>query len=464
MKLLHQTFLGFLLLAAMPLCAQVNNPTQQPAPAYGAGDSQGDDNGDLMRTPPPVSGQSFSTEPTSTERSNYLRGGVTFSAAYSDNALGSAGTGSTPVSDVSYSVWPTIALDETTTRLHWTLNYAPGFTFYQRESGRNEADQNASIAVEYRLSPHVTFSAQDGFQKTSNLFNQPDLASGSVSGGTQGGDLAVVAPLSDQLHNNGNVGIAYQFARNEMVGASGTFTNLHYPNQAEVPGLFDSASQTGSAFYALRLSRINYVTVSYQYARLLSFPTEGQNEARTQAILFSYTISPSKRFSFSVFGGPQYADISPQFYLGSTTPQPGSRTWTGAGGASLNWQAKSSGVAVSYSHTVANGGGLIAPAQTDSASATFRQQLTRTLSASVSAAYANRAAIGGLSQVSTGSSNGHGIQGSASLQQRLGQHLSLQLGYTRLHQNYNVAAVSATPDTNREFVSVSYDFSRPLGR
>jgi len=463
MKLSEPILMAFLLLAAMPSHAQVNSSPQQPAPGYGANDSQ-NDNSDAMRTPPPVSGQSFSTEPTSTERSNYLRGGVTFTTAYTDNVVGSTGPDSKPLSDISYSVFPNIALDETTTRLHWTLQYAPGFTFYQRDSGRNQADQNASIGVEYRLSPHVTFSAADGFQKTSNLFNQPDLSSVSVSGGTQGGNLLVVAPVADLLRNTGNVGLSYQFARNEMVGATGTFTNLHYPDQAIVPGLFDSESQTGSVFYALRVSRVNYVTVSYQYARLLSFPTEGQNETRTQAILFSYTFSPSKRFSFSVFGGPQYADISPQFYLGSTTPQPGSRTWTGAGGASMSWQGKLTSVAVSYSHIVANGGGLIAPTQTDSASAAFRQRLTRTLGASVTGAYMNSAVIGGLSQVATGSSNGHGILGTASLQQQLGQHLSLQLGYTRLHQNYNATAISSTPDTNREFVSLSYEFSRPLGR
>ncbi len=363
MKLSHQIFLGSLLLAAMPLCAQENNPPQQSAPTSGADDSQ-DGNTDLMRTPPPVSGQSFQTEPTSTERSNYLHGGVAFTTAYSDNVVGSTGPDGEPISDVSYSVWPSIALDKTTPRLHWALHYAPGFTLYQRETGRNQADQNASIDVEYRLSPHLTFSANDGFQKSSNLFNQPDPSSGSVSGGTQGANLVVVAPVADLLRNTGNVGLNYQFARNEMVGATGTFTNLHYPDQAVVPGLFDSESQTGSVFYALRVASINYVTVSYQYARLLSFPTEGQNETRTQAILFSYTISPSKRFSFSVFGGPQYVDISPQFYLGGTTPQPGSRTWTGAGGASMSWQGKVTGVAVSYSHIVANGGGLVAPTQT----------------------------------------------------------------------------------------------------
>jgi hypothetical protein len=39
------------------------------------------------------------------------------------------------------------------------------------------------------------------------------------------------------------------------------------------------------------------------------------------------------------------------------------------------------------------------------------------------------------------------------------------VGYTRLHQAYsNVAVLSTAPDTNREYVSISYQFSRPLGR
>ena len=59
-----------------------------------------------------------------------------------DNVLGGADH---PISDVSYSVAPMIAVDETTPRLHYLLTYAPGFTFYQRNSGLNEADHNASM-------------------------------------------------------------------------------------------------------------------------------------------------------------------------------------------------------------------------------------------------------------------------------------------------------------------------------
>jgi hypothetical protein len=463
MKLLQQIFVGFLLLPGAALWAQVDSTPRQPAPAYGLDDTAISD--DPMVTPPPVSGQSYPVATASQERSNYLRGGVTFSSAYSDNILGATGSTSAPVSDVSYSVWPTIALDETTTRLHWTLNYAPGFTFYQRTSARNEADQNASISFQYRLSPHVTFSAMDGFQKTSNVFNQPDVASaGGVSGGAQGSGLSVIAPIADQLHNSGNVGITYQFAANEMIGAGGAFTNLHYSNQPLVPGLYDSESQGGSAFYAYRVSKMHYLGVSYQYQRLLSFPTQDQNETQTHAILGFYTLSPSKRFSISMFGGPQYLDIGPQFSVGTATPLPGSRTWVPSGGASMNWQGQFTSAAVSYSHSVSSGGGLIGAVHMDATSASLRQQLTRFLGASLSAGYSQSTVVGGLSQGTAASTNGHSISGTASLQQQFGQHLNVQLGYTRVHQNYNIAAISTTPDTNREFVSVSYQFARPLGR
>jgi len=175
-------FIGVVLLAAVPVWAQATNAGAGPAPNVE----------DRMLTPPPVSGQAYPVALDSEERANLLHYGLVFSSGYSDNVLGAA-TGH-PVSDINYSVWPTIGFDKSTTRLHWDLTYAPGFTFYQRTSARNEADQNATMRMQYRLSPHVTFSAQDTFSKSSSVFNQPNLASGSVFGGAQGPNESVVAP------------------------------------------------------------------------------------------------------------------------------------------------------------------------------------------------------------------------------------------------------------------------------
>src|SRR5579862_5923237 len=335
MKLFEEICVGLLLLPVAPLWSQVDTTPTAPVPAVTGVQSS---NSDQMMTPPPVSGQSYPTAPTAAERSNYLRGGVAFASAYTDNALGSVD--GHPVSDVSYSIWPTVALDESTSRLHVVSTYAPGFTFYQRETNLNEADQTATIDVQYRLSPHVSISARDGFQKTSSVFNQPDpTAAFAVSGGAQQANFSVIAPIADLLSNAGNVGMTWQFAANAMVGASGTFANLHYPNQAQVPGLFDSSSQGGSVFFTHRISKMHYVGATYQYQRLVSYPTLGQNETQTHALLFFYTLYASSRLSLSFFGGPQYANVGLQ-YVTQSVVAPGFQNWNPQVGGSMGWQGR----------------------------------------------------------------------------------------------------------------------------
>ena len=458
MKALQNISVGLLLLTVAPLWSQVDNTSTQPATAYGMGSA---DNGDSrMQTPPPVSGQSYPTTFSGGERSNYLRAGMSFTAAYTDNVLGSVSN--KPVSDESYSLAPFIALDETTSRLHWVLSYAPGFTFYQHTSSRNESDQNASINLQYRLSPHVTLSARDSFLKSSNILNQPFLAgTETVSGAAQTPNFSVIAPVASVLSNAGNVGISYQFALNGMVGASGTFSNLHYPNQAQVPGLFDSSTQGGSAFYSLRISKMHYIGATYQYQRLVAYPTEGQDETQTHAILLFYTLYPSSHFSFSLFGGPQYSDTVQPPVPPLNVRLPEARAWNPAAGGSFSWQGRLTNVALSYSHMISGGGGLMGAVKSDSASAVIRQQLARRLSGSLAGLYAQNDVLGS----ALASANGHTVSGTASVQQELGQHIDVQLGYTRLHQVYGgVAVLAANPNTNREFISISYQFSRPLGR
>jgi len=450
--MLTRVCLSCALLMAIPAWCQID--TNSTAPASPISDAA------PMLTPPPVSGQSYPTAPGAEARSNYLRYGLTFNSAYSDNAVGS-GSGST--SEASYSLWPTVALDETTSTLHSVLTYSPGFTFYQKTSGLYAADQTVSLDEHYRVSPHVTFSGGDSFHKSSSVFNQPDYASGTVSGGAQGPNLSVVAPFAEVLSNSGNVGATYQFAANGMVGGNGTFTNLHYPNPAQVPGLCDSSSQGASAFSSLRVSKMHYIGVNYQYQRLLSYPTEGLNETQTHAIFFFYTLYATPTFSLSFFGGPQHSDTVQPPLPPLNIQLPAARAWTPAGGGSLSWQGRLNSVAVSYKHIISGGGGLFGAVKMDSASVSIQQQIARSLSGSLAASYAQNDVLG--SPLFGGASNGHTVSGTASVQKQFGEHISLQFGYTRLHQTYGgVAVLSTNPDTNRGFVSVSYQFSRPLGR
>ena len=408
-----------------------------------------------MQTPPPVSGAVYLTTPLSESRSNYLRGGLTFNTAYSDNVLG--GTSSNPVSDISYSIWPSIELDKTIPRLHWVLSYSPGFTFYQRTSERNQADQNMHIDFQYRLSPHVTMNLRDSFQKSSSFLNQPDVLSAqAVIGSPQGPTVAVIAPISDRLNNVGNAEISYQFSANAMIGASGTFTNLHYLDPAQVPGLYDSNSAGGSAFYTHRLAKKHYVGAAYQYERILVYPVGPQNEIQTHSVFLFYTIYFTPTVSLSLSGGPQHSDVS-------QPPLPSSGEWNPAATVSVGWQGQHTGFAAGYSHIVTGGGGLVGAYHSNSANASLRQQLTKNWNAGVGGGYSIYDTLTPL--LFSSNPGGHSVSGTAVVRRMLGQHLSVEASYTRIHQSYSsISAVSSAPDTNREMVSVSYQFSRPLGR
>jgi hypothetical protein len=464
MKSITTIWVGCLWLASAPAWAQQQPQPEEaqrtiPVPAASAPllsvAISNPSESDRMLTPPPVSGEAYPLWFSSEERANYLRGGVTFSSAYSDNVLGA--TSATPVSDVSYSVWPTIAIDETTTRLHGVLTYAPGFTFYQRTSSRNEMDQNLALDAQYRLSPHVTISLRDSLQKSSNAFNQPGQGlAGAISGTTGGANDSVIAPLADRLSNTGGIGITYQLAANAMIGASGTFSNLHYPDPTQVPGLYDSASRSGSVFYSYRLAKQHYIGVTYQFQQLLSYPSGTTNQTRTDGAFLFYTYYPAPRFSFSLFGGPQYYSAGAQEIGPSSPAVAATQSWSPAGGGSVNWQSAHSSAALSYLHSVSGGGGLIGAVKLDSVNASLRQQITRRLSGSLAATYANNGVLA-LSAL-----GGHSVSGSVALERHVGEHLSFQAGYTRLHQTYSF--FSANPDTNREWVSISYQFARPLGR
>jgi len=413
---------------------------------------------DRMLVPAPVSGDNYSVALASEEQSNYLHYGITVGAAYSDNVLG--GTAGHAVSDMSYSAWPTIGLDETTSRLHWGLTYAPGFTVYQRTSERNEADQNALLSFQYRLSPHVTFNARDTFQKSSSVFNQPDLASSAgVSGGTQVPNFSVIAPIANRLSNIGNLGITYQFGANDMIGAGGGFTNLHYSDTSQVSGLSDDSSQTATAFYSHRIAKRHYVGAAYQYQRLLSYPEGLENNTQTNSALLFYTVYPATRFSLSVFGGPQYSETTEPELTTSLTGESFCK-WTPAAGASLSWEGRRNSAVFSYAHVISGGSGLIGAVRLDQASLSLRSQITRFLTGSIAGFYANNNMLSPSLQFD----NGHTFSGTVALQRTLTEHITGQIGYSRLHQTYNLPIFATTPDTNREFISITYDFARPLGR
>src|ERR1017187_9786587 len=114
--MMKRVILILFLLGAIPVWSQV-----QPS-ASGGGDDE------RMQMPGPVSGEAYPMTGTDQERSNFLSAGLGFIAGYSDNVY--AGGNSAPTSEGTFSVLPTISIDETTPRRHESLAYNAGFAFY----------------------------------------------------------------------------------------------------------------------------------------------------------------------------------------------------------------------------------------------------------------------------------------------------------------------------------------------
>ncbi len=406
-----------------------------------------------MMTPPPISGETYPSGVSSESQSNYLSGGVIFTTAYDDNLMITGRTSSS--GDETYSILPTLKIERKTARQLESLIYSSGFTFYQHTNAFNAVSQNGTANYQFHLSPYAVINIQDSFRQNSNLFNQTNpFAAGVVSGGAPALTNALISPFANQLENSTSGGIAYQFGRNAMIGADGSYELLHYSSASEFTGLYNSDLTVGSTFYSRRLSRSQYAGAVYRFSRIATHPVN--TDTTTHAILGFYTVYLNRTFSVSVLAGPQHYDAT-------QPPAPSSSSWTPTVEGSAGWQTKRTNLAISYSRIVTGGGGLLGAYHSNSVDGSARWQIGRTWSTAVESGYSiYKSAI---PIYTSGNIGGHTVIGTASLRHMLSESLNAEVGYSHFHQSYSgIQAASLFPDSNRTYVSISYQFSKPLGR
>jgi hypothetical protein len=438
--------LAFALLAGTAAWCQ----TETPASEVSIGSEADVD----LKVPPPVSMQAYSTGFEGEKESNYLFGGVTFTSAYSSNVAWSG----QPVSDMSYSIWPTLGLDKTTERMHLLVNYAPGFTFYQRVTSLNQTNQSFSSNFKYRFTPTLSLAIGENFQKTSNLFDQPNpLSAGTVSGGVPVSAVAIVAPAANLLSNLSSAQLAYQISDSSMIGGGGNYAIYSYAQPDQVQGLFDSRVASGSFFYSTRVRERLYLGASYQYQNFLSFQTNSPStDTQTQTVFGFLTMNVTPNFSVSFSAGPQY-------YTTSQALIPNHSSWQPMTMVSLNWQSKKTSIAASYSRTVSAGLGLNGSFNSNNFNISINRQLNRDWTAGISGGYSN---LQDLTPVLTASGGGgHTLLGTASAQRTFNDHMNVQFGYNWIHQNYpGIQTIATDPNVNRVFVTFNFTFRKPLQR
>ncbi len=393
------------------------------------------------------------------ERSNFIRGGVNVGAAYDDNASLTATNG---VGNVSYNVFPSIAIDQTRPRMRWSLGYAAGLTVNQRLSNNNQGSHDLSFESEFRLSPHVNLRVAEDFVRTSAVF---DGGIGALvlpgNGDPVGG---VVTPLSARRASNTVVEMNYHYALKDVVGVSSSFYDLHY---SDVPAgaliVADTRTVSGGAFWLHRLFRHDWAGVSYGFERL-TFDPDG--ETRVHSFTVVNTVKFANKFSFSGFIGPQYSDnqgvVAAGVGAGTNTQF---NNWSVAGGLEGGWQSEHTSVGIGYSKRVNDGGGITGAVRLQNVHANFRRELFPGWTTSLGMSYGNRdsltiPAAGDVTSINTTSAT-------ASLERNIGKNLGFRLGYSHDFQTQSGAADATRnfdASRNRYFFTLSYQWARPLGR
>ena len=185
----------------------------------------------------------------------------------------------------------------------------------------------------YRLSPHVTATLRDYLRQTSSVLNANPL-SGGISGSPQPPVTPVIGPVGDQLNNNAGAELTVSVPQEWHDRCQRNIYQSAFPQPEEVPGLYDSSSRGGSAFYNHRLSRHHYIGATYQYAKTLAYPLHAVSAIQTNTVFLFYTIYLKPTFSLSFSGGPQHYNIS-------QSPLPAQGTWSPTFTASMGWQRPS---------------------------------------------------------------------------------------------------------------------------
>ena len=432
--------------AVTPLWSQVE-------PSASGGGSSLDDI--QMKTPPPLSGQAYPATVGGESRSNFLSGGISLSGGYNDNIMPSGLA--QKVGDANYFVVPTISVDRQTPRQGMLLSYSSGFTLYQKTTELNGVTQTGTADYSFHLSHYAVVYVNDTFNQNNNLYNQPNpLGAGGVSAGTPSPTAVYVYPFQNQLGNSLNGGIEYQYGRNAMIGGGGNYSFVRYSQVTNTSGLDDSNTAGGSGFWSRRLSRGQYIGVLYQYSRITTQPVQTNSHSHT--VFGFYTKYITRTVSLSVLGGPQY------YFSRDLVSGASAGSWTPAVQGSVGYQKPRTNVAANYSRMVSGAGGLVGVFLSNIGNLEAQQKLTRTWSVSANFSYALFKSVTPV--VSSYNQGGHTVSGVASVQHSYHEHLLVGVGYSRFHQSYGnfVTGSQLYPDSNREYASVSYQFSRPIGR
>jgi hypothetical protein len=472
MRLLSSLLIVMLSAAIVMGQSQGNTPTTSsgtslssaPAAAYGyiplTDNSVTDANTDLSNPNTPwlpvlINGETVSLL-GDIERSNQLSLGMTVASGYDDNTLTQSDR---QIGNASFSFLPSVAWHEARTRSLFDFNYSPGFTVNQRLPELNNQTQNAGLSSQFRLTQNITWRIHDAFLASNNGWanSNPDTPTNALHEPNQ----LVLTPLANTISNLAGTDLVYQMGAGTIFGGSGSYTLLNYSNLQGGPGvqLIDSRMAGADVFYQHRLLPKHWIGLTYGFQRFTFNGGVEVSDAHSALLFYTAMIQP--HFVVSLFGGATYTQTDGFVAVVTPTATPaGTRTqWSPSAGTTFGWETPHTGITATFSRRVDSGGGILGTVERMSGMATVQRQFTPNWTGTMSFVYDNNRPLEGTE------GEYRTLSGTVAVERRLGRQTNVTASYTRAHQTYGIAIPSQLfPDHNRAMLSISYLFSRPLGR
>src|SRR5229473_5431114 len=395
-------------------------------------------------------------------RSNIFSANFEVGARFDDNVIVSS---TTKRSDIDYSFRPNFAVLQTFRRFDYGLSYSPGIDISEHGFFADQFTNMFSGHFTWLLSKHSSFSAQQNYILSTNPFQQ----FGSQPFATTPGPVVAPNPsvfLTNvrRTSNFSQAHYSYQPSQHTTVGLSGNYGLSHFgstSSSATTGTLLGFQTVSGQAYVFQQITPRNQLGIQYS-GSVLKFQ---QVSARTTTHSFSVfdEVRLTQNTSFSLYAGPQYALISNQanlnlgFAILEIPIRENSVSWSG--GAIYRMTGRRGAMVLNYSHGVSDGGGLTGAVVLNTGSAHFDWKLSPNWNMRMDLA----AADDQLLAVKTGSTELRTYSATAGFSRRIYKNISMNLFFERLNQAGSIVGLSSG-NHNLAGVSISYDFSRPIGR
>ncbi len=401
--------------ADTPQDQQQGQQASQPIPAIRSPLASGADNGDQDEAPNPQLMQPDTRSLTGVE--DLSLGSMALEHSYWQPRMALAETvdsnpGSTSAGNGSWGTWTSLLggvdIHKISGQSELMVSYTGGGMFSTgNSSATNGVIQELNFKDKYSFR-RSTLSVFDqvsylpessfGFAGTAGA-SVPGVGTGTGSGSGFTPGQSILTPEGQNLANAFAIELDTRLTSRTSLTLVGGYSLLHYFND-NLLNYGDASFQVG---YNYQISRKNTVAVSYNFSAFRYSNVDQSLNLNT--IQGSYSRRITGRLAFQISAGPQFAASTNPITspTSSTVPATSSSSqlyWTL--NTSLQYQLKHALISATYNHGVSGGSGVLAGAETDIATGTYSQRISRTFGLDINGGYSRNRGIAA-SAGSTGS-------------------------------------------------------------